>query len=623
MAWLALAAIALLLTSLGAAAALRLSSPVSFLLAAYLAAGVEIVLLGEALSLAGAARKAGYAAGEAILLVAVAAAWQARGRPRPPFPRVDLLAWRRHPVVAALAAVVAGAVAYQLFLVVATPPDNWDSMTYHLSRAAAWYQRHRVEYVPAHTDRQNAYQPNSELAILWTFVFLGRDTLAALPQWLAELATLTAVYGCARRLGFARPASLFASLLTATLTEIALQSVTTQNDLTSASLVLAAAYFALGRTRLDAALAGLAVALALGTKLTAVFALPLLAALGLARLGVRRLAEAAGFAVLAFAAVGFYGYGLNLVETGKPLGAASETTDYRPAITTGGTVSTVARLSWRLVDLSGWHPPASWARGVARGGKATFDALGIDPSPFESTGAVPFDFTPTVRPDEDLSTFGPLGVLLLVPLALGYAGALALRRTSAAYGLLALALPLTLVEVALAYRYNAWVGRFLVTPAALTMPLAAALYRSRAAAAAAALAGALSLGLTHSFNHAKPAGLDGTRAVWSLPRADAQTITRPELLQVVQGVEQHVPPRKTLGFILGPDDWDYPLYGPRLTRRLVPVPGVDTLAWAERNHVHWILLGTGAPDPPPRATWFRIRFHDSGWQLLLRPEELG
>src|SRR5262249_32018027 len=153
-------------------------------------------------------------------------------------------------------------------------------MTYHLARAAWWLQRGGFHYVSqAHTQRENAYQPNSELEILWSFALLHRDTVTALPQWLAGLAGMASVYGVARRAGSAPAASAFAALLTGTLPQVALQSVTTQNDLLAASFLAASACLVLERTRTGTALAALALGLALGTKLTSAFALPLLLAL--------------------------------------------------------------------------------------------------------------------------------------------------------------------------------------------------------------------------------------------------------------------------------------------------------------------------------------------------------
>src|SRR5207302_8976576 len=187
--WLVLAAGAVAVTAVLALSSLRPASPVSFWLGAFTVASGEVILLTELLSLVGEVRAAGYAIGEAVLLVAAAGAWHRTGRRRPPLPRFALRSSARaHPLVAALAVVIAVAIAYQGALVFGTAPNNWDSMSYHLSRAAAWYQHHKVEYVSSHTERENAFQPNSEMEILYTFSFVGRDTAAAATQWLAEIA---------------------------------------------------------------------------------------------------------------------------------------------------------------------------------------------------------------------------------------------------------------------------------------------------------------------------------------------------------------------------------------------------------------------------------------------------
>ena len=426
-----LAAAAIAATALVAACSLRLRSLPSFLLAAYLIASAELFLLGEALSIVGAVGATGYALGQAVLLVATLWVWRARGRPLPPVPPVDLRdGIGRHPILVALGVVVGGALVYQLFIVLSTPPNNWDSMSYHLPRAAEWLQRARVEYVPdPPTERINALQPGSELEILWTLAFLGRDTAAALPQLLAEVASLVGVYAIARRIGFGRPDSVFASLLAGTLTQVALQSVTTQNDLLAASFVVAAAALVLGRSRAEVVLAGLALALALGTKLTAAYAIPVLLGLAIAALPRRRFAECAAAAAAAFVLVGAYGYVLNLVETGRPLGDPSATEPYRPAeITWDGTESTVARIGFRFFDLSGLHPKAAVPDSIESAGRSAFDALGIAPNPPETSVEPPFDFAVGQASNEDISYFGPLGVLLVLPLSLGFAVATIARR---------------------------------------------------------------------------------------------------------------------------------------------------------------------------------------------------
>ena len=617
---LLLAAVVLAATAVAGSCALRLRTLPSFLLAAYLLASAELVVLAEALSLVGAVGAIGYAVGEALLLAAALVAWHVRGRPLPlTLPALDVRAGvRRHPILTALGIVVGGALAYQLFIAVGTPPNNWDSMSYHLPRAVEWLQRGGVAYVPdAATERMNALQPVGELEILWTLAFLDGDAAAALPQLLAELASLVGVYLIARRLGFGRPDSLFASLLAATLTQVALQSVTTQNDLLAASFVIAAAAFVLGRSRTDVVLAGLALGLALGTKLTAAYAVPVLFALAVVTLPRRRLAECVTAAVAAFVLVGSYGYVLNVVETGRPLGDPSVTEQYRPArITPEGTVSTAARIGFRFFDLSGLHPKSFVPDAISDAGRSTFDALGIPPNPPETSVEPPFDFAVAQASNEDISFFGPLGVLLVLPLSLGFAIATIARRERWERLVLALALPVTVLELALTYRYNIWLGRFLITPVLLTMPLAAVLYRRRVLAAAAALVGAVTLVAADAYNVAKPTGLDATRPVWSLSRPEAQSRTRPDIEEALVTIDSALPGDARVG-ITGLEEWSYPLYGASLDRRLVPLPEGDPLTVAEQLGLGWVVVGTDDVEPRGHG-WRAQRFPGPGWTLYSR-----
>jgi hypothetical protein len=491
------------------AATLRLRGT-SFAVGAYLFAWAGAVGLAEVLSIFGAVSRLGYVIGSAGLLLVAAGVWQLKGRSLPDLRRPRLGPLRAHPQLVALGAVVLGGIAYQAFLVVAAPPNNYDSLTYHLPRVVAWLQQGHIGYFDAATQRANAFPGAAELGILYTVALLGRDTLAALPQLMAELAVLVCVFGTARRLGFGRPAALFAALLTATLSEIALQSVTTQNDLVVASFVAAAVYFVLAD---ELPLAGLAVGLAVGTKLTGLLALPLVVVLALAVVPRRRLAVLAASAVAGFACFGAFWYGENAIRTHHPLGVVPEADPYRPEHTLGGAVSTAARVSWRFVDFTGLEPPGDLVAGLGNTGSRLFALAHIDPNPPEAT-AGRFGFPPAAIASEDLSYFGVLGFLLLVPLCAGFLVASLGGRASRARGAIAAALPLFILAIALTQSYNHWLGRFMVIPVAVTMPLTAWLYdrRLRLLSLIAVVAGAATLVGTHQHNLSKPHG------VWSMTR---------------------------------------------------------------------------------------------------------
>ena len=112
-------------------------------------------------------------------------------------------------------AVLAVALVYELVLAVTVPPNNWDSLTYHLARVAAWHQSHGIHWIAnAPTGRLNEFQPLAEQEILFLFVATGSTALFALPQYVAQLAILLAVYGAARRLGYSAPAAARSAALT-------------------------------------------------------------------------------------------------------------------------------------------------------------------------------------------------------------------------------------------------------------------------------------------------------------------------------------------------------------------------------------------------------------------------
>src|SRR5258708_15691079 len=153
----------------------------------------QIVASLEVLSLFRAATTRNFLAVEGGCLVVLIVSVRVLGRMRlstPSFAR--LTARMPDPPLALLLAAVGLAVAYELALVLFTPPNNWDSMSYHLSRAAAWYQRDGIGYVDAHTQRENANPPNAEILVLATFLIAHSDRLAAIWPWLPERAALIA-----------------------------------------------------------------------------------------------------------------------------------------------------------------------------------------------------------------------------------------------------------------------------------------------------------------------------------------------------------------------------------------------------------------------------------------------
>jgi hypothetical protein len=162
-------------------------------------------------------------------------------------------------------------------------PNNFDSMTYHLTRVLNWMDHHSVRHYPAHDLRELYSAPWAEFAILHLQLLSGGDRFAACVQYMSMLGSLVAVSRIASKLGASGQGQLFASVCCATIPMGILQASSTQNDLVTAFWLVCFLNTALdladGRiTWGNSMLAGASLGLAALTKPTGLlFAAPFLA----------------------------------------------------------------------------------------------------------------------------------------------------------------------------------------------------------------------------------------------------------------------------------------------------------------------------------------------------------
>jgi len=624
------------------AASLRTPSLVSTLLAAYLAFVADLGLVTWALSPLHAVTRTGLAAAEGVLLVVALAAWVARGRPGFPLRAAvpSIRAVVTDPVSAVLLATIGALLAYELVLVLTAPADNWDSLTYHLARAAAWLHHGGIYRIPnAPSANFNDFPPLAEQQILYLFVAVGSGALFALPQYLAQLAILVAVYGCARRLGFApRPAAASACVF-ATFSFVLLQATTAQNDLFAASFPVVAACLFLGTSRAELALGGLAAALGLGAKPTTALVLPVLACLVLLR-GRRAVLPALAGAAAGLLAVSVWPYALNAIHTGHVFGEGGWTNIGAPGQQSNrpGAVSSAVDIVYQLMDVA----PLSdhLIRDLAFAGLVTaVIVFAARRRPLEAIlVAVPFlapwlaiqggdaiafvsrswGFPVRGRGGNvggiarvvDVSAFGPIGAVLLLAAPLAALVVFARRRDDPRRLVFAAALPVFLVLLAQA-KYNWYLTRFLLIPAALTAPLFAIFLRSRVVIAGFLVVAATIAGMVVTQDPARP--LDGRGVFgppWDLTQAQAAYLTdQPGVGDAVSALGRDVPSRACLGAVLGAGEPAFFLSGPRLQRDVVYLPVASALSESYGHLLSYVVVSTG------KNSWAAGRFRDDGWQV--------
>jgi hypothetical protein len=588
--------------------ALGARRPVEAVLLAFLAWSAQVLASGYALSAAAMFHSTGAWAGCGAAWLAVAAAALVARRDRPPAlalsPRVllvDLAGGSRADrlsVGAPLATVaVLGAVNLVTALVVA--PFTIDCLTYHLPRVGYYLQHGHLGYFEANYPNQVVHAKGSAVLLAWAFLAADRREAAmALVQYAAYWVALAAVYGVGRQLGAARRYACLGACLFGLLTITLLQASTPQNDLLLAAYVGCALWFVLawGRDggRRDVVAAGLAIGMACGVKMTGFVAIPALAvaagyalAAGSTARGGRRAAALAGSTVLGLALFAApAGYVDNSLRFGNAFTPAASLAPYTLTGKPLGHVlkegsKNVPRYLLEFLSLDGLPPipPVLRLQHLVRLPAKAFAPFGLEEAGEPSL--VPFRAHRDPRAREEYAYFGILGMALLwiVPW-LAVRGS---RAAGAGAGARALALAAIVHVVSVAYstEYDPWRGRLFLVMAVFALPAIARVLEARRSAAwrafqvaVAGLACGGALATVVFREHATLVsarwGARSTTSILLQDRAAQLTAHIPRYAEPVRRFDALVPRDATVA-IYGDYMFEYVFFGPRMTRRLIPL----------------------------------------------------
>ena len=160
-----------------------------------------------------------------------------------------------------------------LVIALKAPPNNYDSMTYHMARVANWVQQQSIRYYPTMIERQNYSSPLAEYMVLHLQILSKSDLYANLVQWSGFLIAILVVSEIAKFFRISQTGQLLAALFSATMPIAILQSTSTQNDLITGVFCLLFVYYLLRTIQhfswQTVLLAGSSMGLAILTKGTA------------------------------------------------------------------------------------------------------------------------------------------------------------------------------------------------------------------------------------------------------------------------------------------------------------------------------------------------------------------
>ena len=521
----------------------------------------------------------------AMLAVWALAAWIAcRMLDRFPPPlrmTADLQLWRQRPWATALLALAGSALAWQVVVGLVLPPYAFDALTYHLTTVFSWVQRGDI--APTSLSLCCAYYPATpELIIALPVLLLGDISLVGIVQVPFVILGAVATAGMARSMGLSRSAALAAGALFAMTPAVLTQASTQYVDVMLAALVMAALHELIRYAATGAAerlvLAGVSTGLVLGFKGVGFIWAFVLFAAAIAAVGIvvrngrsgataalKALAAAAGLG----GALGGWWYIRNGVMTGNPI------------------YPFVVRISDRILF------PGS----VDLGKTLTLPVAGADaPWPFAIllSWAADLDFWHQGSYDyqQRLGGLGPVWAWLGIP-ALTVMTVILFRRRHLGV------LPIAAAAIVLLVQPYAWWARFTLPLAALgaiavafaatTAPWRWARTVLQASALALASAGAIQSSYVVDAE-GRAADLPASEVVALIGQpAKARSLWR--LFHAEYAFLEFVPENATIRVDLHarPVRFVSPLFGPRLTRRVVPTQG-SSLARDE-----WIVTSPGRP----------------------------
>ncbi|NET28209.1 glycosyltransferase family 39 protein [Okeania sp. SIO1I7] len=183
-------------------------------------------------------------------------------------------------------AVIAIIIILSICLVTAliAPPNNYDSLTYHIPRVMYWIQHQSVAHYPTHNLRQIAFPPGAGYIITHLQILAGSDRFANCLQWWGFLGSIIGTSLIAKNVAGIHTQAITA-LVCASIPMAIMQSTTPQTDLIVSFWLVCFAYFIFQNDNYspkDIFWLSTSLGLAILTKPTAViFGIPLLVVFGI------------------------------------------------------------------------------------------------------------------------------------------------------------------------------------------------------------------------------------------------------------------------------------------------------------------------------------------------------
>lgn len=451
------------------------------------------------------------------------------------------------------------------------PPNNLDSMAYHLARVVHWIQNHSVQHYPTSIDRQLFMPPWAEFAITHFYVLSGGDRLSNGVQWFSMLGSLIGVSLIAKQLGGSKESQLLAVLIAACLPMGILQASSTQTDYVVTFWLVCFVFYVLAILELiqsqstlwpHTIFAGISLGLSCLTKPTAyLLAAPFLAWLSLSlarKLGLRSVKILLAISVMAVV-INLGHYIRNLEVFGSPLGPQPTTSALTTVsvVTHGEFSRVISRFASSLIRNTALEmaPPSYKGKRIVEVAVEKFEVM----FRLESGGR---KFRLSSQQNHEDFAGNPIHVLLIVLCVALLFGAAKRGRTSIIQYYV-LSLLTAYLVFCFCLRWNIWITR-LHLPLLVLWSAAIATALSGTVLARSRTGIVVLLVVASQFalldNELRP--IIGSKNIFVMPRFEQYFRNKPKLYPqyVHVGVLLKDKLCSQVGFLSPDDKWEYPLW---------------------------------------------------------------
>jgi hypothetical protein len=492
-----------------------------------------------------------------------------------------------------------------LILVLFTVPNEWDSMTGHLNRAIRYIQHGTMAHFGGTNWNMDTYPKSLTSIQIYCYLISGNvENAFKFIHHLSYYITLIAIFGIAQRIGRNLSASIFCALTYGLFLNFLMQAITTETDIVLTAYLSCLLYFLFTyfntRDSRYLYLTGMVFGIVFGHKATFALLLPSVFVVMVYTVFLApdikiffnrfvKLGLSIAFAVCIYMLPS--GYIRNIQVFGHPIGPP--TALKHQSIERFGTIPNgikqgsrnVVRYCYDFFNLDGLRN-AQWGYDLNTVIRKPIvileDKLNMRLDEETQYAIVPFSFQRRFDFYNANPYWGVFGFALILPLIL-----LVFFRViwSRVHWFLALAFILHLLAISFSAVYDPFKGRYFIETGVFGVLFLLLLFSHhrlsiikprrqvwKGYVAMIVVLACVSAVMSVYLNiRCLPLAAYGHESALKMDRIEFQTFARPDITEAYKRFDSLVPQNATVALATINDDFEYPFYGPQLTRKLISI----------------------------------------------------